>query len=94
MDASSALAGPPQREKLMTHWAMCAAPADPSLEAAAPQSHWIAIASPQPVAAALRELGQWSLDGPATAFDAQDWWYRLPVRPAARRCARKNRAGF
>jgi beta-mannosidase len=30
-----------------------------------------------PVAAALRDLKQWSLDGPARRFDAQDWWYRL-----------------
>lgn len=37
-----------------------------------------------PVAAALRELRLWSLDGPVMRFDAQDWWYRLEFdAPAA-----------
>ena len=29
-----------------------------------------------PAAAAMRETGGWSLDGPPRDFDAQDWWFR------------------
>jgi beta-mannosidase len=41
------------------------------------------------VGAALRALGQWSLDGPPQRFDAGDWWFRLefeaqPALPSER----------
>ena len=36
---------------------------------------WLEISGPVTAAAALRERGEWSLDGPARDFDAQDWWY-------------------
>jgi len=41
------------------------------------ESEWREIDQLLPVAAALRELQQWSLDQPPTRFDGQDWWYRL-----------------
>lgn len=37
---------------------------------------WFEIAGPDTVAAALRAIGQWSLDAPAQRFDADDWWFR------------------
>ncbi|MEO8654471.1 MAG: glycoside hydrolase family 2 protein, partial [Ramlibacter sp.] len=62
---------------MAANWWMCAAPAAGGDTAPDPDAGWIAIGSPQPVAAALRERGQWSLDAAPRAFDAQDWWYRL-----------------
>ncbi len=46
---------------------------------------WLACGGPKPAAAALRDLGRWSLDGPPRRFDAEDWWYRLrfATAPAA-----------
>lgn len=38
---------------------------------------WLPAPVPGTVAAALREAGQWSLEGAARDFDAEDWWYRL-----------------
>jgi beta-mannosidase len=67
----------PRREDLPANWCLCAAPAGGTATAPDPAAGWLAIGSPQPVAAALRHLGQWSLDSPPRAFDAQDWWYRL-----------------
>lgn len=40
------------------------------------QLEWVRCESPMTAAAALRAAGQWSLDGPARRFDADDWWYR------------------
>jgi beta-mannosidase len=37
---------------------------------------WTAATAPTTAAAALRAAGQWSLDGPARRFDAEDWWWR------------------
>ncbi len=37
---------------------------------------WVSMARPIPAAAALRDAKQWSLDGPARRFDAEEWWYR------------------
>ena len=37
---------------------------------------WVASARPAPVAAVLRDAGEWSIDGPARRFDAEEWWYR------------------
>ncbi|HMA07545.1 MAG TPA: glycoside hydrolase family 2 protein, partial [Ramlibacter sp.] len=67
----------PRRGNLAANWSLCAAPAGGNATAPDAAADWLAIGSPQPVAAALRHLGQWSLDAPARAFDAQDWWYRL-----------------
>lgn len=41
------------------------------------QLRWISCGAPKPAAAALRDRGDWSLDGPPRRFDAEDWWYRL-----------------
>ncbi|MDO9236086.1 MAG: glycoside hydrolase family 2 protein [Aquabacterium sp.] len=38
---------------------------------------WLDAPKLGPAADVLRQLGQWSLDGEAKRFDAQDWWYRL-----------------
>lgn len=53
-------------------WSICAC--EPG--AAAPEADWVPIQTPLPVAGALREAGQWSLDAPARRFDAQDWWFQ------------------
>jgi len=67
-----------QRELLDSNWQMCAcAPGDEQRSSPPEQSEWMPIAGLGPAAAALRDLGQWSLDGPARRFDAQEWWYRL-----------------
>jgi beta-mannosidase len=36
------------------------------------------------VAAALRRLGTWSLDGPVRRFDAEEWWWRTTVLTTGR----------
>ncbi len=52
---------------------------------------WTAVVGPDTVAAALRAIGQWSLDAPAQRFDADDWWFRAQfdapahVTPGTRR---------
>lgn len=68
-----------QRVSLWAHWSMCATPPGPQDKPAAPsgQQRWTPLRALMPVAAALRDLNQWSLDGPVMRFDAQDWWYRL-----------------
>ena len=40
------------------------------------EGEWLEIVGPSTVAAALRAIGQWSLDAPAERFDADDWWFR------------------
>jgi beta-mannosidase len=71
------------REPLVGNWAL--AESTPGLVTAGqppPEAAWLPLAQPLPVAAALRLLGKWSLDGPARAFDGSDWWYRLSfMRP-------------
>ena len=37
---------------------------------------WLSVPKASTVAACLRDIGAWSLDGPATRFDATDWWFR------------------
>ena len=39
-------------------------------------ARWTALRRPEPIAAALREGGEWSLDRPPRRFDAEEWWYR------------------
>jgi len=70
-----------ERERILHGWQICAtAPGRFStphqLGEVAPEE-WLALPSLEPVAAALRSTGRWSLDGPARRFDAQDWWYRV-----------------
>jgi beta-mannosidase len=38
---------------------------------------WTGTATPTTAAAALRAAEQWSLDGAARRFDADDWWWRV-----------------
>lgn len=49
----------------------------PVAPGAAAPAQWLPIGAPQPLAAALAAAGQWSLDGPARDFDAEDWCYRV-----------------
>jgi beta-mannosidase len=85
----------PARELLGGKWSICSAPPGESSTAPpGPDARWLDILSPQPVAAALRELGRWSLDGAATSFDAQDWWYRLRFDRPARSAAERTVLGF
>jgi len=65
------------RVSLRGNWAIAeSAPGPGAAELPPPDAAWMPIAHPIPVAAALRQLNAWSLDGPARAFDSQDWWYR------------------
>jgi beta-mannosidase len=41
-----------------------------------PQPQWLPAAVPGTVASSLRNAGQWSLESPPRAFDAEEWWYR------------------
>lgn len=67
-----------QRDLLQGDWFLCAAPpAGPEQTAPPADSLWWPIRQAMPAAAALRELGRWSLDDNARRFDAEDWWYRL-----------------
>ena len=67
-----------QQTLLLADWFICAAPpGDSGRSAPSPQEAWTAIKTLKPVAAALRDLNQWSIDEPARRFDAQDWWYQL-----------------
>jgi beta-mannosidase len=66
------------RELLSFNWQMCGcAPGDDKRSSPPEPAEWHPIPVLAPAAAALRDLGQWSLDGPARRFDAQEWWYRL-----------------
>jgi beta-mannosidase len=42
-------------------------------------AHWIRCDGPMPVAAALRDAGEWDPDHPRD-LDAEDWWYRCRFR--------------
>lgn len=67
-----------KRELLLANWFVCARPPGVSGRVVPPGQHeWTAIPQLLPAAAALRELGQWSIDGPLRRFDAEEWWYRL-----------------
>lgn len=78
-------AGRDCRRLLLSSWSICATPTGPAESRLPPQDPlWIPLRELMPVAAALRELKRWSLDGPARRFDAEEWWYRLvfDARPA------------
>jgi beta-mannosidase len=66
-----------EREPLLANWFVCACPPGGVGPSVPPDTHeWTALPQLLPAAAAMRELGQWSLDGPPRRFDAEDWWYR------------------
>ncbi len=71
-------AGRDHRRLLQTNWSICRTPADHAGPHPPPEgAPWLPLRELMSVAAALRELKQWSLDGPVRRFDAEDWWYRL-----------------
>jgi beta-mannosidase len=71
----------PLRQLLDAGWSICSA--TPGSDAPPPDGHWRPAPRLAPVAAVLRERGEWSLDAPPVNFDASDWWYRLRFdRPA------------
>jgi beta-mannosidase len=47
-------------------------------------SEWIESSRAQTAAAALRDAGRWSLDGPPLDFDASDWWFAARLESPAR----------
>lgn len=53
---------------------------------------WVAITGPDTVAAALRAIGQWSLDAPTQRFDADDWWFRAEFEAPASAAPTAHRA--
>ena len=66
-------------ELLASAWEFCASPSDSAVTPAAiAATHhaWLSTRVPTTAAASLRELAQWSLDGAARRFDAEDWWFR------------------
>ena len=56
------------------------------------EGEWLEIAGPTTVAAALRAIGQWSLDAPAERFDADDWSFRAQFDAPPRFAADTRRA--
>jgi beta-mannosidase len=64
------------RKPLLSNWAIRESVPGAGAAALAAAS-WLPVKQLMPVAAALRDIGAWSLDGPARDFDSQDWWYRL-----------------
>ncbi len=74
-----------QETAALVDWRACAVPpktvdGPQALEALVAQgggaARWVAASRAAPVAAILRDAGEWSLDGPARRFDAEEWWYR------------------
>ena len=67
-----------QRVSLLANWSMCATLPGQQGHSAPPSGQlWTPLRTLMPVAAALRDLKQWSFDAPVKRFDAHDWWYRL-----------------
>lgn len=65
------------RRALPAQWELCCQPpAVAGCEAPGPRDGWLRIERPQPVAAALADLGLFSLDGPLRSFDDEVVWYR------------------
>jgi beta-mannosidase len=49
------------------------------------RAEWIEVPDGErTVAAALRRLGRWSLDGAVRRFDAEEWWWRTTVHTSGR----------
>ncbi|MBS0344153.1 MAG: hypothetical protein JSS56_26915, partial [Proteobacteria bacterium] len=67
-------------------WALCCQPAGTADQGVpGPAEGWLAIEKPQPVAAALQELGLFSLDALGRTFDDEVIWYRADFdQPEAR----------
>ena len=66
-------------ELLASAWEFRASPSDgAATPGAITATHdaWLPTRVPTTAAASLRELAQWSLDGAARRFDAEDWWFR------------------
>ncbi|MEY4883697.1 MAG: hypothetical protein RIS34_1551, partial [Pseudomonadota bacterium] len=83
------------REPLLANWSICAMPpGGAGLNALTSDCTWTPIRELMPVAAALRELKQWSIDAPARRFDAQDWWYRLSFDAPANTAGERLVMGF
>ncbi|HEY2516100.1 MAG TPA: hypothetical protein VGI39_34750, partial [Polyangiaceae bacterium] len=66
-------------ESAIANWSACSVPpgsiAGPeALEGATVR--WVASPGAKPAAAMLRDAKEWSLDGPARKFDAEEWWFR------------------
>ena len=62
------------RQLLTDEWEM--ASADAGAQSPGLLARWLPASVPGTVAAGLRRLGQWSLDGPPRRFDGEQWWYR------------------
>jgi len=66
-------------ELLASAWEFCASPPEHAATPAAiaaTNAAWLPARVPTTAAAALRELGQWSLAGAVRRFDGEDWWFR------------------
>ncbi|WP_354344299.1 glycosyl hydrolase 2 galactose-binding domain-containing protein [Variovorax boronicumulans] len=65
------------RRSLPAQWELCCqVPAVAACAAPGPRDGWLRIERPLPVAAALADLGLFSLDGPSRSFDDEVVWYR------------------
>ena len=73
MNAAAARA--PARVPLAGAWYVCPCEPDAPMPST-DSSRWTPIEGPMTAAAALRASGAWSLDSPAHAFDAKEWWFR------------------
>jgi beta-mannosidase len=71
-------------ELLASAWEFCASPRTAALAAALGNPRRVAArACPTTAAAAFASSAQWSLDGAARRFDAEDWWFRCRSPPAS-----------
>ena len=67
-----------QREFLLKNWFISEAlPAQLPDHTLAENLSWTALPELMSVAAALRQLDQWTIDNTPRRFDAKDWWYKL-----------------
>ncbi|MDB4933277.1 MAG: hypothetical protein JWP87_249 [Labilithrix sp.] len=65
---------------ILEDWEMASTAAGSIVDLAALENArlaWTRADAPSTAAATLRAAGQWSLDGPARRFDADDWWWRV-----------------
>jgi beta-mannosidase len=84
-----------KRELLLANWFVCARPPEGGGRLVPPDAQaWTALPRLLPAAAAMRELGQWSIDGPPRRFDAEDWWYRINFDAGHYRKAARTVLGF
>jgi beta-mannosidase len=87
-----------QRERIAQGWEICAtAPgafSEPGHLAGVTADQWIKAPFLGPVAAVLRSVQRWSLDGPPRRFDADDWWYRTEFEVPELQAAEELWLGF